>query len=78
MSDPREDAAKLIPVVERAEKAERMVWLATDALRKTVAAYDQFLDVTTVQPLVKAIKNARDTLDILEHHPVNQGKGPPS
>ena len=66
MSDPRDEAAKLIPVIERAQKAEQRLRFCYDALSKVVSAFDSFVDSDTVEPLVVAIKDARNALFALE------------
>ena len=65
--DPRETASIAVPMVQRLNQAEKLLLIARAALEKVVAGYDQFVSVTTIGPLVKAMDDARIALEILRN-----------
>jgi hypothetical protein len=62
--DPREEAAIALPYIEQMQRAEKSRDALSDALKRVVAAYDQFTDAATIGPLVAAVQYARNVLGL--------------
>jgi hypothetical protein len=60
--DPREEAAIALPYIEQMQRAEKSRDALSHALKRVVAAYDQFTDAATIGPLVDAIRYGRNVL----------------